>query len=224
MPTVDVVNLKNKKVGSLDLADDVFGVEVNDALLHESVRHYMASQRAGTHKVKTRDEVSGSGRKLWRQKGTGRARVGSVRSPIWRHGGVVHGPQPRDYSYKLNRKMQLGALRSALTAKLSDGAIKVVEDFSIDAPKTSAFAAALKSLEAGKKVLLVENGDNENLELSSRNIPGVSLVSSGGLHPYHLLGANTILISRATAEKCNEAFAGGKVAAEASSESEEASE
>ncbi len=214
MPTVDVVDLANKKVGSIDLADDVFGVEVNAGLLHESVRHYLASARSGTHKVKTRAEVAGGGRKPWRQKGTGRARAGSIRSPIWRHGGTVHGPSPRDYSYKLNRKMQLGALRSALTAKLNDGAIKVVEEFAIDAPKTKGFSATLKKLEVGRKVLLVNNGENSNLELSSRNIPGVSLISSGGLHPYHLLGAETILISRASAEKCNEALAGGRVADE----------
>ena len=117
MPTVDVVNLSNQKVGELELADGVFGAEVNKALLYEAVRHSQAALRAGTVKTKVRGEVAGSGKKLWKQKGTGRARIGSIRSPIWRHGGTVHGPQPRDYSYHLPRKMQLGALRSALSAK-----------------------------------------------------------------------------------------------------------
>ncbi len=212
MPTVDVVDLTNKKVGSVDLADDVFGVEVNMALLHESVRHYLASTRAGTHKTKGRSEVRGSGKKLWRQKGTGRARTGTVASPIWRKGGVAHGPQPRDYSYKMNRKMQLSALRSALTAKLADGGLKVVDDFELSTPKTKDFDAALTKLEAGRKVLLVHNEESENLELASRNLPGVAMLDSAQLHPYHLLGAETILISKATAEKCNEALKGGKVA------------
>src|SRR6185312_3308437 len=121
MPTVDVVDWSNQKVGEIELADDVFGAEVNEALLYEAVRQFQAGRRAGTHKTKVRSEVAGSGKKLWKQKGTGRARMGSVRSPIWRHGGTVHGPQPRDYSYKLPRKMVLGALRAALSAKLNDG-------------------------------------------------------------------------------------------------------
>src|SRR6478752_7626315 len=129
MPTVDVFNLSNSKVGQVDLADDVFGAEVNEALLYEAVRHHLAGARAGTHATKVRGVVAGSGKKLWKQKGTGRARMGSVRSPIWRHGGTVHGPQPRDYSYNLPKKMQLGALRSALSAKLRDGELKVVDAF-----------------------------------------------------------------------------------------------
>ena len=143
MPLVDVVDLNNQKVGELELAEAVFGADVNKALLYESVRHYMAGQRAGTHKVKTRHEVAGSGKKLWKQKGTGRARMGSVRSPLWRHGGTVHGPVPRDYSYRLNRKMQLGALRSALSAKLLDGDIRVVNGFDLSSHKTKAFAQTL---------------------------------------------------------------------------------
>ncbi len=130
MPTVDVVDLNNQKVGSLDLADEVFGAEVNEALLYEAVRHSQAGLRAGTHKTKVRHEVAGSGKKLWKQKGTGRARVGSVRSPLWRHGGTVHGPVPRDYSYNLPKKMVVGALRSALSAKLRDGRkLKIVQNF-----------------------------------------------------------------------------------------------
>src|ERR1700729_2326745 len=178
MPTVDIVDLNNEKVGSLDLPDEVFGAEVNEALLYEAVRHYQAGARAGTHKTKVRREVAGSGKKLWKQKGTGRARVGSVRSPIWRHGGTVHGPVPRDYSYKLPRKMVLGALRSALSAKLRDGEMKVVQTFSLSDHKTKAMRAVLNVLGAPKTVLLVDNEENNNLALGSRNLPGVKLVST----------------------------------------------
>ncbi len=207
MALVDVVDLNNQKVGELELADVVFGAEVNKALLYESVRHYMAGQRAGTHKVKTRHEVAGSGKKLWKQKGTGRARMGSVRSPLWRHGGTVHGPVPRDYSYRLPRKMQLGALRSALSAKLLDGDIRVVSGFDLSGHKTKAFAQTLAKFGDVKKVLLVEVGDNRNLELSARNIEGVRLVRSHEVNPYHLLEAQRILLSRAAASKLSETLA-----------------
>src|SRR6266404_3706712 len=136
MPSVDVIDLNNQKVGEIELADAVFAAKVNKALLYEAVRHSQAAKRSGTAKTKTRHEVSGSGKKLWKQKGTGRARTGSIRSPLWRHGGTTHGPQPRDYSYKLPRKMILGALRSALSAKLRDGELRVVREFSIGEPKT----------------------------------------------------------------------------------------
>src|ERR1039457_4105229 len=159
MPTVDVWNLKHEKVGELDLDSEVFGAEINQALLYEAVRHHLAGLRAGTHSTKTRDRVRGSGRKLWKQKGTGRARVGSVRSPIWRHGGTVHGPQPRDYSYRLPRKMVLGALRSALSAKVRDGELKVVQDFHFSDNKTKNAMNVLATLEAGRTVLVVDNED-----------------------------------------------------------------
>src|SRR5581483_1701411 len=162
MPSVDIIDLNNTKVGSLDLSDEVFGAEVNEALLYEAVRHYMACKRGGNAKTKTRHEVSGSGKKLWRQKGTGRARMGSIRSPLWRHGGTTHGPQPRDYSYKLPRKMLLGALRSALSAKLRDGELRVVSDFSLADHKSKAMRAVLNTLGAPKTVLLVDNGENRN--------------------------------------------------------------
>src|SRR6266550_7911936 len=136
MPSVDIVDLKNQKVGTVDLSDSVFAAEVNEALIYEAVRHSQAARRGGNAKVKTRHEVSGSGKKLWKQKGTGRARMGSIRSPLWRHGGTVHGPQPKDYSYKLPRKMLLGALRSALSAKVRDGELKVVQAFAFADHKT----------------------------------------------------------------------------------------
>ena len=207
MPTVDVVDLNNQKVGELALADDVFGTEVNEALLYEAVRHYQAGVRAGTHKTKVRSEVAGSGKKLWKQKGTGRARVGSIRSPIWRHGGTVHGPQPRDYSYNLPRKMVLGALRSALSAKVRDGELKVVQAFSLADPKTKSAMHALAALEAGKTVLVVEAGENRNLTLGVRNLQGVTLMPTREVNAYHLLGHQTVLVSEAAARKLSEALA-----------------
>ncbi len=146
MPVVDVMNLEGKKVGQVELADAVFGAKVNQNLLHEASRWYMREIRRGTHKTKDKSEVSGAGRKLWRQKGTGRARVGSIRSPLWRHGGTVHGPKPRDYSYALPKKMLLGALRSALSAKLAEQKLTVVDEWALETPKTKALSVALGKL------------------------------------------------------------------------------
>src|SRR5579883_3176068 len=148
MPTIDVVDLQNQKVGEVELADEVFAADVNEALLYEAVRQFQAGKHRGTHKTKVRSEVAGSGKKLWKQKGTGRARMGSVRSPIWRHGGTVHGPVVRDYSYKLPRKMLLGALRSALSAKVRDGELKVVRTFELADHKTKNAMDTLSRLEA----------------------------------------------------------------------------
>jgi large subunit ribosomal protein L4 len=204
---VDVVDLENQKVGEVDLADRVFAAEVNEALLYEAVRHYQAGQRAGTHKTKVRAEVAGSGKKLWKQKGTGRARMGSIRSPLWRHGGTVHGPVPRSYAYKLPRKMVRGALRSALTAKLRDGELKVVQTFAMADHKTKTMRAVLDRLEARRKVLLIDNGQNRNLELGSRNLEGVTLVPTREVNVYHLLGHDRVLVSQAAAAKLSEALA-----------------
>src|SRR5689334_21015663 len=158
MPSGDIVDLNNAVVGWLELADEVLNAPVNENLLYEAVRHSQAAARGGNTKTKSRHEVSGSGKKLWRQKGTGRARMGSIRSPLWRHGGTTHGPQPRDYSYKLPRKMLLGALRSALSAKLRDGELAVVQAFELSDHKTKTVVGVLKNLEAKKTVLLVDNG------------------------------------------------------------------
>jgi large subunit ribosomal protein L4 len=204
MPTVDVINLENQKVGSVELSEEVFAAEVNENLLYESVRHYMAGQRKGLAATKTRHEVAGSGKKLWKQKGTGRARMGSIRSPLWRHGGTVHGPQPRDYSYRLNKKMVLGALRSALSAKLRDGELRVVDGFTLADPKTKNFAAKLAKLDASASVLLIESADNRNLVLGSRNIPGVKLVNSKEVTTYDLLKHKNVLVSKSAAEKLSE--------------------
>lgn len=204
MPIVDVINLQNQKIGSVELAEEVFAAEVNDALIYESVRHYQAGRRSGTAKTKTRREVAGSGKKLWKQKGTGRARVGSIRSPLWRHGGTTHGPQPRDYSYRLNKKMVLGALRSALTAKLRDGELRIVDGFQFSDHKTKPVRLALNVLEAKKTALLVESGENKNLEIGSRNLEGVKLVGTKSLTTYDLLAHKSILLTKAAAEKLSE--------------------
>jgi large subunit ribosomal protein L4 len=206
MPKVDVVDLNNQKVGEIELSEAVFGAEVNEALLYEAVRHYRATQRAGSAKTKNRWEVAGSGKKLWKQKGTGRARIGSIRSPLWRHGGTVHGPQPRDYGYKLPRKMMLGALRSALSAKLRDGELKVVEAFAFADHKTKTVKTVLDRLEAGQKVLLVDNTGEKNLALGSRNIAGVTLLPTRDVSAYHLLGHGRVVMSQAAAAKLSEAL------------------
>jgi len=204
MPSVDVVDLNNQVVSSLELADEVFNAPVNENLLYEAVRHSQAARRGGNAKTKTRHEVAGSGKKLWKQKGTGRARMGSIRSPLWRHGGTTHGPQPRDYSYHLPRKMQLGALRSALSAKLRDGELRVVRDFAVSEPKSKLMRQALSTLEVKKTVLVVDNSDNRNLQLSSRNLEGVKLVTSREVNVYDLLGHEQILLSEAAAAKLSE--------------------
>jgi len=206
MPKIDVVNLENKVVGQIDLADEVFSAPVNEALLYEAVRHFQAGRRRGTHKTKERGSVSGSGKKLWRQKGTGRARMGSIRSPLWRHGGTAHGPVPRDYSYKLPRKMLLGALRSALSGKLRDGEITVVQGFDLADHKTKQFRQILNNLGARKSTLLVENAANANLERSSRNLPRVTLLPTRDVNPYHLLDHERVILSQNSAQKFSEAL------------------
>ena len=206
MAKIDVVNLEGKKTGSLELADEVFG-GINEDLLWEAVKHYRSAHRAGTHATKNKKLVSGAGKKLWKQKGTGRARVGSIRSPLWRHGGTVHGPQPRSYDYQFPRKKLMGALRSALASKLSDGKLMVVEGFELDAAKTGAFRKTLGKLGVGKTTLLVDGAkENRNLELSSRNIPGVELVPGNQVHPYHLLRYETAIFSQAALEKLQDSL------------------
>ena len=202
MATIDIHNLSGAKVGTLMLADEVFGA-VNEDLLWEAVKHYRAAQRAGTHATKNKRLVSGSGKKLWKQKGTGRARVGSIRSPLWRHGGTVHGPQPHSYDYAFPRKKLLGALRSALAAKFADGKLIVVNTFAVKEPKTKEFRAALEALKVEGTALLVEvsRQENRNLALSSRNIEGVELISGNEVHPYHLLRYDRVIFSQPAIEK-----------------------
>ena len=206
MATIDVRDLKGKKVGTLELWDEVFG-GINEDLLWEAVKHYRASQRAGTHATKNRKLVSGAGKKLWRQKGTGRARVGSIRSPLWRHGGTVHGPQPRSYDYQFPKKKLLGALRSALAAKFADGKLLVVEDFDLEESKTKAFRAALDTLGVQKTALLVDGAkENHNLELSARNLAGIELLAGNQVHPYHLLKYESAIFSRPALEKLQDSL------------------
>ena len=207
MPVADVKNLEGKKIGTIELADDVFGVKVNAHLLHEAVRHHLASKHAGTHKTKDKSEVSGSGKKLWKQKGTGRARVGSIRSPLWRHGGTVHGPTPRSYSYALPKKMIIGALRSALSSKLAEQKITIVDAWELETHKTKAFRQALTKLEKDTpSILLVDNSSNVNLERASRNIDGLTLVPTNGLEAYDLLRHDHLMMSRDAAVKLSRAL------------------
>ena len=214
MPVVDVVNLDGKKVGEVELADSVFGAQVNAHLLHEASRWYLAGKRAGTHKTKEKSEVSGAGRKLWRQKGTGRARVGSIRSPLWRHGGTVHGPRPRDYSYALPKKAILGALRSALSAKLRDQKLTVVDGWQLESHKTRSLVSALEKLNFSRSALLVSHGENRNLELASRNIEGVKLSAPNALQPYEVLKHDRLLLSKDAAARLVRSLDPEKKAAE----------
>ena len=202
MATIDIHDLSGKKVGSFDLADEIFGA-VNEDLLWEAVKHYRAGQHRGTHATKARWQVSGSGKKLWKQKGTGRARIGSIRSPLWRHGGTVHGPVPRSYDYAFPRKKLLGALRSALAAKFADGKLIVVNAFDMKEAKTKEFRAALDALKVGKTVLVVEAPGvaNRNLELGARNIAGLELIAGNEVHPYHLLRYDSVIFSHPAIEK-----------------------
>ena len=201
MPTVKVRNLKNEEVGELQLSDAVFGVPLNEPLIHAAVRNFMANARQGNSATKTRGDVSGAGRKLWKQKGTGRARIASLRSPLWKGGGNVHGPQPRDWSYNMPRKMRQGALRSALSERVREGHVLVVDGWSIDKPKTKQFAASLGSLGLDGKTLIVDSLENENLMLSARNIRHAKVVNSFGLNIYDLLYHDHLVLSRAATEE-----------------------
>src|SRR4030088_1231173 len=207
MANIDVVDLSGKKVGTFELADEVFGA-VNEALLWEAVKHYRAAGRAGTHATKNKKLVSGAGKKLWKQKGTGRARVGSIRSPLWRHGGTVHGPQPRSYDYAFPKKKLLGALRSALASKFADGKLKVVKSFEVKEPKTKLFRESLDKLKIEGTTLLVDisTAENKNLALSSRNIDGLELVKANEVHPYHLMRYTHVVFAQPALEKLQDSL------------------
>jgi large subunit ribosomal protein L4 len=208
MPVVDVRNLEGKAVGQVELNDAVFAAKVKPHLLHEASRWYLNAQRAGTHKVKGRSEVAGSGKKLWRQKGTGRARMGSIRSPLWRKGGTVHGPRPRKYDYALPHKMVVGALRSALSAKLADQKLTVVDSWSLESHKTKPFRQALDRLDGDSRtILLVDVKPGRNLQLASRNLKGVKLVETHALQAYDLLRHDRLMVSKDAALKLSTALA-----------------
>jgi large subunit ribosomal protein L4 len=209
--TVDVVNTDNKKVASIDLNDEVFGGRVKTDLIHESVVRANAAERRGTHATKTRAMVSGSGKKPWRQKGTGRARVGETRNPLWRKGGTVFGPQPRSYEYQLPRKVEKGALRAALQQKLQDGAVIVVDALSVADIKTKAAAEMLKRLgvDGGTKagrVLLVDVKPEDRLSLSVRNLEGVRLLASNRINARDVMNTRRVVLTRAAIEKLQEAL------------------
>ena len=204
---LDVVNHENQKVGSVDVRDEVFGGRVNGDLIWESVVHANAAERQGTHAVKNRALVSGGGKKPWKQKGTGRAQVGSSRTPLWRHGGTVHGPRSRSYDFKLSKKVELGALRAALAQKMKDGEFVVVEALSATEIKTKAAAQMLQRLGITGKAVLVDVAADENLLRSLRNLPGVLLVPSTRLTARDVMGAGRVVATRGALEKLQEALA-----------------
>ena len=205
MADVKVHNMRLEEVGSASLPDGAYDYPLKRHLLFEAVRHYLASGRAGTHKTKNRVEVAGGGRKPWKQKGTGRARVGSTRSPLWRKGGIVFGPQPRDYSYAFPRKARRRALASALSDKLREGKLFVLDAWSMDEPKTKALHGILRNdMKLEGKVLVLFDGESANTELAARNIPSVEAMRAMQAHAYHVLDHDVVVISRAAAEELGE--------------------
>lgn len=205
MPEIAITNIRREAVGSVQLPDAAYAYPLKRHLLYEAVRHYLACARAGTAKTKNRTEVSGGGKKPWKQKGTGRSRHGSTRSPLWRKGGTIFGPVPRDYSYPFPRMARRRALASALSEKLREGKLLLIENLPLDQPKTQAVAGLVRSqLQLDGKVLLVYDGENPNVELATRNHPEIGSVRALQLHPYHVLDFDTIVLSRAAAEQLGE--------------------
>jgi large subunit ribosomal protein L4 len=197
MAVVEVKNLQGEVVGEVTLSDEVFGRPLNEALIYDAVRWFTANRRAGTASTKTRGEVSGAGKKLWRQKGTGRARIGSLRSPVWRHGGTTQGPRPRDYGYKLPKKMRRGALSSALSERLREGNLLVIDRLGLESHKTKEFAKVLSTIGlAGKKALIVDSPENQNLVLAARNLPKIKHTTSAGVNIYDALYYETLVFSQ----------------------------
>lgn len=207
MPTAALYNLEGERIGEVELNPSVFDQEVNHHLLHEAAVMYLANQRVGTASTKTRSEVRGGGRKPWRQKGTGRARHGTIRSPIWRGGGVTFGPKPRDYSYSMPTKARRQALRSALSARANEGRIKVLDQLDFEEPKTRLFAALLRALNSPEKTLVVLDRAAENTIKSARNIPGVTTLLAADLNPYEVLNHDEILITTAGIAQVEEVLA-----------------
>ncbi|MCY7570097.1 50S ribosomal protein L4 [Bacillus safensis] len=207
MPKVALYNQNGSTNGEIELNASVFGIEPNESVVFDAILMQRASLRQGTHKVKTRSEVRGGGRKPWRQKGTGRARQGSIRSPQWRGGGIVFGPTPRSYSYKLPKKVRRLAIKSVLSSKVIDNNIIVLEDLTLDAVKTKEFAGILKGLSVEKKALIVTAGANETVALSARNIPGVTVVEANGINVLDVVNHDKLLITKAAVEKVEEGLA-----------------
>jgi large subunit ribosomal protein L4 len=204
MPTIDIKNWDNKKVGSVELPDEIFGYPYKEHLIHEAVRNYLASLRQGTHKTKTRAEVAGSGKKPFKQKGTGRARQGGNRPPIHRHGGTVFGPQPRDYSYKMNSKEKKNALKSALSQRVKEGKLVLVNDLTVNESKTKAFAAKIANIGVEGKALLVDSFENTNAVLAARNNPKILFVDAQNVNVYDVVNSRYIVLSQAALDRLTE--------------------
>ena len=206
MANVSVYNIEGKEVGSIELNDAVFGVEVNEHLVHMAVVNQLANNRQGTQSAKTRSEVSGGGRKPWRQKGTGHARQGSTRAPQWTGGGIVFAPKPRDYSFKMNKKEKRIALLSALSSKVAESKIVVVDEFKLDEIKTKKFVEVMNNLKV-ENVLVVLEGENKNVVLSGRNIPSVKVTATNEINTYDVLKYTTLVVTKAAVEKLEEVYA-----------------
>ena len=206
MANVSVYNMEGKEVGKMDLSDSVFGVEINEHLVHMAVIQQLADNRQGTQKAKTRSEVSGGGRKPWRQKGTGHARQGSIRAPQWKGGGVVFAPVPRDYSFKMNRKEKQVALRSALTSRLQDQKLMILDTISFDDVKTKQVVKMMDNLKLSKALIVMPEAD-KNVVLSARNIPDVKTTQVGKLNVYDILNNGTVVITKDAAQKIEEVYA-----------------
>ena len=207
MPKVALYNMNGEQVGDIELKDSVFGVDISTAAMHEMVKNYLANQRQGTQSTKTRTEVRGGGRKPWRQKGTGRARQGSIRSPQWRGGGVALGPKPRSYRYAVNKKLRRLAMKSALTTKVSTNSIIVLEDLKLESIKTRDFINILKNLPIGQKTLIVNSDVDKNIVLSARNIPMVKTTLVSTLNVYDILKYDTFIVTKEAALKIEEVYA-----------------
>ncbi|NLV21561.1 MAG: 50S ribosomal protein L4 [Syntrophomonadaceae bacterium] len=207
MPKVAVYNMLGAQVGEIELNDDVFGIEPNKAVMYDFIKMQLANKRQGTSSTKTRTEVRGGGRKPWRQKGTGRARVGSSRNPVWRGGGIAFGPKPRDYSYKLPQKVRRLALKSALSSKALDNKIVIVDEFNFDQPKTKVMVQALEALKVGKKTLLITADGNVNVVKSARNIEGVKPMRADFINVYDILKHDTLLMTKDAVAMVEEVFA-----------------
>ena len=207
MPSIKVVNMTGAQVGEIALSDVIFGAEVNEAVLHAAVRTYLLNQRQGTQSTLTRSEVSGGGRKPWRQKGTGRARQGSTRSPQWTHGGIALGPKPRSYTKKLNKKVKQIAMFSALSAKVANNEMVVVDSIVAESYKTKVMASMLTAIGAGKKALVVLDAPNAMVSKSLANIPGVKVAYTNTLNVYDILNCNTIVFAQAAVQKLEEVYA-----------------
>ena len=206
MAKVSVLNMEGKQVDEIELNDAVFGVEVKENLVHQAVLSQLANNRQGTQKAKTRSEVSGGGRKPWRQKGTGHARQGSTRAPQWTGGGIVFAPKPRDYSFKMNKKEKKLALLSALTSKVADNKIVVLDEFKLDEIKTKKFAEVMNNLKVSKALVVLE-GENKNVVLSGRNIPTVKVSATNEINTYDVLKYDTLVVTKAAVEKLQEVYA-----------------